>query len=232
MQTAEFDGYVDEYDAQHRQSIRLSGETPEYFADYKVRELARLARGWGLTAPRILDFGAGIGNSLAGFRSHFPGTPVSMADVSAESLRASERLHGGDEPRLLIANGAIPVPDRQFDITFTACVFHHIDHVEHDAWLRELRRVTRPGGHLVIFEHNPLNPLTLHAVRNCPFDENAHLIGARTMRRRLAAAGWEQPFCNFHIFFPGALAALRPAEALLRWCGIGAQYACIGRAPL
>lgn len=231
MRTAEFDSYVQSYEAQHRQSIRLSGESPEYFATYKIRELARLASGWGLHRPQILDFGSGIGNSLPAFRRYFPDVPTTASDVSAESLKAARRLHGGDEPQLLIADGKLPAADSAFDLVFTACVFHHIDHAEHVDWLREIRRVTRPGGHVVIFEHNPLNPLTRHAVRNCPFDANAHLITAAQMRQRLALAGWETLSCNYHVFFPAALARLRPLEAALRWCGIGAQYACSGRAP-
>lgn len=231
MEAAEFDSYVETYEAQHRQSIRLSGEAPEYFADYKIKELSRLASGWNLTQPRLLDFGGGMGNSLPAFRTYFPDTLIAMADVSAESLKASRRIHGGSEPQLLIADGKLPSPDGVFDLIFTACVFHHIDHAEHIHWLRELRRVARPGGRLVIFEHNPANPLTRHAVRNCPFDANAHLITAPQMRERLALAGWENPFCNYHIFFPAALARLRPIEAALRWCRIGAQYACIGQAP-
>ena len=42
----------------------------------------------------------------------------------------------------------------------------------------ELKRVLRAGGACVIFEHNPLNPLTVQAVNTCPFDENAVLIKA------------------------------------------------------
>jgi hypothetical protein len=39
-----------------------------------------------------------------------------------------------------------------------------------------MKRVLRPGGMAIIFEHNPRNPLTLSAVNNCEFDENAVLL--------------------------------------------------------
>ncbi|MBT0957183.1 class I SAM-dependent methyltransferase [Alphaproteobacteria bacterium KMM 3653] len=228
---AEFDAYVETYADQHSKSIRLSGESPEYFADYKIRELARLARLWGMERPDILDFGSGMGNSLPAFRKYFPGNPVTAADVSAASLEAAVEIHGGEEAQLVIADRIIPVRSGRFDLVFTACVFHHIPEEEHVDWLADIRRVTRRGGRLVIFEHNPFNPLTQHAVRNCPFDENAVLITPRQMRARLRRAGWEQPKTDFHVFFPGALAKLRPLEAYLRWCGIGGQYACYGVAP-
>lgn len=226
MLDAEFDAYVSEYERQHADSIRLSGESPDYFAEYKIRELRRLADGWGLSAPAILDFGSGMGNSLPALRKYFPDRPTVAADVSSESLSAARERHGTLEEQLLISENRIPAEDDSFDICFTACVFHHIPEDEHLHWLQELRRITRPGGHLVIFEHNPLNPLTRHAVRTCPFDVNAVLIRAGEMRARVAAAGWSAPRADYHVFFPRALARLRPLEALLRWCPAGGQYAC------
>jgi hypothetical protein len=82
---------------------------------------------------------------------------------------------------------------RDVSRAFSACVFHHIPHGEHWGWLRELYRVVRPGGLLSVFEHNPLNPLTLHAVNTCPFDLNARLIQAGQLARQCRAAGWSSP---------------------------------------
>ena len=226
MLDAEFDAHVDSYEDQHRQSIKVTGESPEYFAEYKIRELARLVSVWGYKKPEILDFGSGIGNSLPAFRKYFPDNPVTSSDVSSASLEAALELHGGQEKQLIIADGKIPAKDDSFDLVFTACVFHHIPENEHIAWLSDLRRVTRKGGRIVIFEHNPFNPLTLHAVRNCPFDENAVLITPREMRKRLKQAGWTLPQVDYHIFFPAALSSLRFLDGYLRWCGIGGQYAC------
>ncbi len=226
MARAEFDAFVDAYEQQHRDSIRLTGEDSEFFADYKIKELRRLSDRWGMSAPRILDFGSGIGNSIPAFRYYFAQTPVVAADVSADSLAAARQLHGGNEPQLLIEGNRIPAEAASFDVVFTACVFHHIPESEHVAWLQELRRVTRPGGRIVVFEHNPLNPLTLNAVNRCPFDVNAVLIRAGAFRKRLSLAGWSTPRTNYHLFFPRALSKLRPLERGLRWCAIGGQYSC------
>jgi len=108
-------------------------------------------------------------------------------------------------------------------------VFHHISHGEHDLWLRELYRITRPGGLIAIFEHNPLNPLTLHAVNTCPFDVNAKLVFPRSLAQRLAGAGWASPRIQYNLFFPRALASLRPIEDALGWLPIGAQYVAFAR---
>lgn len=231
MSHAEFDAYVEDYDRQHRESIKASGEDPGYFAEYKIRELKRLSDHWAMRSPAVVDFGSGMGNSLPAFREYFSTSKVFAADVSKRSLEAARKLHGGSEEQLLISDGRIPVEDGVFDLAFTACVFHHIPEDEHVQWLFEIRRVTRPGGRFVLFEHNPLNPLTRDAVRKCPFDVNAVLIPASEMRRRFLKAGWVAPKINYHIFFPRALAKLRPLENHLRWCAFGGQYSCQATAP-
>ena len=225
MTHAEFDSYTAVYEDQHAASIRASGEAPAYFAEYKIRVLAEMCKSWGFDAPGVLDFGSGLGNSVPYFQTYLPRTRLHCADVSAESLKLSQAQYGPKETYHHIEGGVLPLADDAVDVCFTACVFHHIPEDEHIHWLEELARVTRPGGRLVIFEHNPLNPLTRRAVANCPFDENAVLIGAREMRRRMAKAGWSSPRADFHVFFPKALSGLRRLDPYLAWCPMGGQYA-------
>ena len=75
-----------------------------------------------------------------------------------------------------------------------------------------------------MFEHNPLNPLTRHAVNTCVFDEHAELVLAPTMRRRARDAGFAAADVRYRIFFPHALRVLRPLEPSLTWLPLGAQY--------
>jgi SAM-dependent methyltransferase len=51
------------------------------------------------------------------------------------------------------ANPHLPFPDGYFDVITAFSVFTHIDHFE-DAWLLELRRITRPGGLLYLTVQN------------------------------------------------------------------------------
>ncbi len=224
MLEAEFDKFAGEYEQAHAASIRLSGEAPDFFAKYKIADVAaRLAR-QGEKPARILDFGAGVGNSLGPMRAAFPESDIVLLDPSAQSLDIASARFPGQASFQPFDGQAIPYDDNQFDLIFTACVFHHIPEEMHVGLLREIGRVLKPGGSFFLFEHNPWNPLTLHAVRNCSFDENAVLINAPQMKRRMAAAGLSRTKTVYRIFFPHFLARLRPLERYLAGLPMGAQY--------
>ncbi|QND55101.1 class I SAM-dependent methyltransferase (plasmid) [Phyllobacterium sp. 628] len=224
MLDAEFDQFAAEYHEQHAASIRFSGETPDYFAKYKIDDVAAALASTGIKPRRILDFGGGVGNSLGHIRKAFPDSEIVLLDPSSRSLDIAEKRFAGQARFQSFDGKAIPFEDGHFDLVFTACVFHHIPADLHQQLLREINRVLTPGGSFFLFEHNPLNPMTLHAVRNCPFDENAILIPARTMKRRFAEAGLSQPRVVYRIFFPRLLAGLRSLERYFTRIPIGAQY--------
>lgn len=221
---AEFDAYSASYREQHAESIRLSGEEVEFFAEYKAEDARRLSREAGCEVRTILDFGSGIGNAVKPLRTQFPEAQLTCLDVSSNSLAVSREING-EGPSYQVYDGRVlPFADGSFDLAFTACVFHHIPETEHVALLAELRRVLRPDGLFVLFEHNPWNPLTRHVVASCPFDENAVLISAPEMKRRLRAAGFADVATRYRVFFPNALRALRPLERLLAPVPLGGQY--------
>src|SRR5437016_845667 len=190
------------YRSVHADNIRISGEAPEYFAEYKVRDVAVLTATAGEKVSNILDFGSGMGASVPYFMRYFPEALLTCVDVSETSLKIAESRFPGEATFQVFDGKNLPLSNQTFDLVFAACVFHHIDHTEHVSLLRELGRVLRPGGRLVIFEHNPLNPLTVHAFSTCPFDENAKLITARVMRARFKAAGFPNARLTYRIFFP------------------------------
>ncbi|CCV16184.1 class I SAM-dependent methyltransferase [Mesorhizobium sp. STM 4661] len=224
MLQAEFDQFALEYQQQHAASIRLSGETPDFFARYKIDDVAaRLARS-GVKPRRILDFGAGVGNSLGPMRAAFPDSEITLLDPSSQSLDIASKRFPGQADFRPFDGETIPYADGSFDLAFAACVFHHIPEDLHVGLIKEIERVLTVGGSFFLFEHNPWNPLTTHAVRNCAFDENAVLINGRDMRRRMKAAGFSSPDIVYRIFFPRLLARLRPLERYLTRIPMGAQY--------
>lgn len=224
MDSAEFDRFANNYDQLLRQTVAVTGEGPEFFHEYKIRELARMTQKRSFQPESILDFGSGVGNSIPYFRRYFPAAQLAGGDLSERSLEIAEERFPGVAQGLRIRDNRLPVPDGTFDMTFSACVFHHIPHEEHLYWLRELRRVTRVGGMLAIFEHNPLNPLTVRAVNGCPFDENAVLVRAKDLIERYRESGWVDPKVQYHLFFPHLLSGLRGFEPYLAGIPFGGQY--------
>lgn len=225
MSDAEFDRHAASYRALHERNISISGEEPGYFADYKMRDFKALVSEAGLPLTgRYLDFGCGIGTSVGPFLQHMPEARLVCADVSAESLALSKQMHGDVVDHALMPDGKLPFDAAEFDGAFACCVFHHIPPEQHYHALNELRRVLKPGGLLMVYEHNPFNPLTVHAVRTCPFDENAVLLTASTLLRSCDAAGLRRYRHAYRVFFPAALARLRSLEDRLRWLPLGAQY--------
>jgi SAM-dependent methyltransferase len=227
MNESEFDKFADEYRAIHARNLRLSGEAPEYFAEYKIRDMAEALTGnpvFEKPALDILDFGGGVGTSVPYLRKYFPAARLTCADISSKSLAVAAGRFPGLAKFVQFDGVTLPFEDGRFDVAFAACVFHHIDHGEHIHLFREIRRVLRPAGALFVFEHNPLNPLTVHAVRTCAFDENASLISGPTMRRRLQEAGLAGPRLRYRLFFPRILASLRRLEKCLSAVPLGAQY--------
>ena len=219
---AEFDHYARRYEELHSANIGVSGEEPAYFAEYKVREVARCLR--GSTIERILDFGCGVGGSTPFFRSYFPDSALVGVDVSQESLRHAEERHGAIADFRHLDPGSSALEPAGYDVAFTACVFHHIPPQQHDDALRQIHHGLASGGHFFLFEHNPLNPLTVRAVNTCPFDADAILIRAGEMARRVKASGFSEVQLRYCTFFPRALSAFRPIEPWLGWLPLGAQY--------
>lgn len=225
MDKAEFDRFADEYEAMHARSVAVSGEPPEFFARYKVADIAEFLDRERAEVRKILDFGSGIGNSLPYLAELFPQAKVTCTDVSRRCMEISRsRFPHIPASYCEIEGLCLPFEDASFDMTFSACVFHHIPLAQHILWLAELKRVTRPRGRLFVFEHNPFNPLTVAAVHGCPFDENAELIGAPVMARRIEQAGWNEAETVYRLFFPRMLAFARPMERWMRKLPLGAQY--------
>ncbi|HUO54036.1 MAG TPA: class I SAM-dependent methyltransferase [Rhodoblastus sp.] len=224
MLEAEFDKFAEEYHAAHTRNLAITGEAPEHFARFKAQELRHALAARRAPEPRaILDFGSGIGASLPHLKAEFPDARLTAFDVSKKSLDIARArfpdcaafVHGGD----LTALG-----EARFDVVFAACVFHHIPRALHLGLFRDLRARLNAGGIMIVFEHNPLNPVTRHIVATCPFDENAELIGAGALAATQRAAGLTDVEKRYTGFFPHALRFLRPLEPHLAALPLGAQY--------
>ena len=97
--------------------------------------------------------------------------------------------------------------------------------------LAEMRRVVRKGGLVMVFEHNPFNPLTRHLVNNCPIDENAVLLKSKKLLGLMGETGLSSIRSRFIIFTPIDTAFFKRFDRLIGWLPLGAQYYTIGKVP-
>jgi SAM-dependent methyltransferase len=223
-----FDQYADTYNDLHRESTRIAGEGPDYFAAYKVGFLSDHLRKSAHPSTDILDFGCGVGNCLAHLVRTFPNSRIHGLDVSSASIDAAREKF--PSVNFGVIEASLPLDDSSIDVAIAVGVYHHMVPAERQKWTDELRRIIRPGGILYIFEHNPLNPITQKIVRECPFDDDAILLPKRESVGLMRASGFKDISVDYVMFFPRVLSVLRPLESLLTGIPFGAQYVACGRA--
>lgn len=218
---AEFDRHAQTYDSMHRSSIQASGEDPSYFAEYKHQFLKRLLQ--NRNPGPVLDFGCGIGNLTERLARSFD--TVWGYDPSAQSVDLA-RTRVGNAKFTHDRNG---LPETPFAAVVLANVLHHVPPSDREELLGFVSSKLAPNGLLIVFEHNPLNPLTRHAVATCAFDVGVKLLYPWEVRRRLKQSGLLDVSLDYIVFFPHSLAPLRPAEPKLAWCPLGAQVCAWAR---
>lgn len=100
----------------------------------------------------VLDFGCGCGRVLRWFRQAVPDCRRVGADVRAAAIAwCRQHLDGA-----FLANTPEPpldLPTNSVDLSYALSVFSHLALDQSDAWMRELVRVTRPGGLILASTH-------------------------------------------------------------------------------
>ena len=195
-------------------------EPDENVALYKQRLLARVL-GKRFERP-LLDFGCGIGQLTQHLAAAFP--IVHGYDPSSESARVAQKR----TPSATFFDDPEALPKDTYGCVVLANVLHHVPPPNRPGLMRIVSDVLASGGRLVIFEHNPLNPVTRRAVAICPFDENAELLYPWQVKRLLRGAGLRKVDLDYIVFFPRPLAVARGLEPSLSWLPLGAQVCATG----
>ena len=214
----DFDAIAEDYD----------GSLPAHVVEhYLAKRLAFIRRH---TAPGpALDLGCGTG--LLAERVAAAGYAVTGLDPSRGMLGLLRRRQPG--LRAVAGDGAtLPFADDTFSLTYCVAVLHHVASPEAiRRTLAEMARVTRPGGHVLVWDHNPRNPYWPWLMRRVPQDTGAErLVPEAEIRAGLAAAG-ARPILSVQLglvpdftprpLLPLAAAVERLAEAtpgLRRFC--------------
>lgn len=179
MSEENFDAIAEDYDES------LPPHVVQHYLDKRVGYiLENCPRG------RALDVGCGTG-VLAGRLARAGYVVVGldpsqgMLDVMAETEPEVTGVRG---------DGAeLPFADGEFDLVTTVAALHHIaEPAAVHSTLGEMARVTRPGGRIVVWDHNPRNPYWRSLMKRVPQDDGSErLIGEEEVVRGLRDGGAE-----------------------------------------
>jgi demethylmenaquinone methyltransferase/2-methoxy-6-polyprenyl-1,4-benzoquinol methylase len=116
------------------------------FDFYWRKRASAIVSGW--QPQRILDLATGTGDLALVLQKNFPGAEVIGADFSAEMLEIAERK--GVRQTILADARHLPFEAAAFDVVTIAFGLRNLP--DWGEGLREMRRVLRPSGHVLILD--------------------------------------------------------------------------------
>jgi SAM-dependent methyltransferase len=223
----EFDAFAGDYDAALDDPWRRRfADNADFFIDQKCRAMMlEVERRNGRATPpaRVLDVGCGRGPAVRFLRERWQ---TFGADVSMEMLREAPPAL----PLVAQEPARLPFGGDVFDVVFAICVYHHLERHEFVGHMREMVRVVKPGGLVVVFEHNPYNPVTQLIFRRAPIDQGHMMLPPRELRAVFRAGGLTDLTTRYVLFFPQSIARRAAGlEDALRYIPLGGQYFVAGR---
>ena len=161
-------------------------EVPNLRRTYR-RALAELER-HGARKGALLELGSGTGFFLAEARASGYRRTVGV-EPSVEAAARADQLPGVETVRDVMRPGLFP--SASFDVV---CVFQTLDHLPDPAGvLDECRRILRPGGLVLAFNHDSRALSARVLGKRSPIIdvEHTYLYDPRTMRRLFESRGYE-----------------------------------------
>lgn len=110
------------------------------------RKVARIVKAWN--PARVLDVATGTGDLALEIQDKCPQAEVTGSDFCAEMLAHATRR---GLARTLVADAmALPFKDAEFDVVTVAFGLRNM--VNYAGAIKEMRRVMKPGGHLLVLD--------------------------------------------------------------------------------
>jgi len=171
----------------------------------------------------VLDVGCGPGAFLAALAPNCGA--ITGADISGEFVNVCKRAidrFGLDNAAVVQASCTeLPYPANYFDVVTLVDVLHHLDNIPDT--IDEVRRVLKPGGRIIVFEPNKLNPLIylLHALD--PNERGLLAVGRRGIYAKLLGVG----FTILESGFSGLV--IGPESKAFYWCADRLSFGAMRR---
>ena len=108
---------------------------------------AAYIEGLDLRQPaEVLDFGCGVGRQLLQLARRYPKLNLHACDVNGRSIAYLKRAYPKIDSYANEFSPPLKFSEAQFDLVLSVSIFSHLSIKDNPIWLKELARVTRPGG--------------------------------------------------------------------------------------
>ena len=213
-----FDNFTSNYENTISKSFGGMDNNVSY---YHLTKSIIAKREIGYNPNKILDFGCGIGSMLKFLKESFNNSKFYAYDESLKSLEYIKKNY----PDVSCLNN-FDISEK-FDLIFVSNVVHHVKSKDRYNFFQKIYKLLDDNGILLIYEHNPYNPITLKVVANCEFDVDAELIKKKDLIKLCNENNFHLQKSGYIHFFPSKLKFLFNLEKYLKWLFLGAQYFCI-----
>jgi SAM-dependent methyltransferase len=180
----DFDTVADVYDE----------SLPHHVVEHYLQKRLAYIRRSATTGP-VLDVGCGTGVLLERVTdAGYEGVGLDPSPGMLTQLRTRR-----PEISTVVGDGAaLPFPDETFDLVYCVAVLHHVaEATAVRQTLAEMSRVTRRGGHVLVWDHNPANPYWPWLMRRVPQDTGGErLIPTHEIVGGLTAGGTRPIECR------------------------------------
>jgi SAM-dependent methyltransferase len=106
--------------------------------DYCSREISSF--------DRILDWGCGCGRTLRYFTDNLAPATLTGVDIDSRAIDWCRQAFPSHEFLSIGTQPPTPLPDESFDLIYGISVMTHLREADHLSWLKELSRLSKPGG--------------------------------------------------------------------------------------
>ena len=234
MNRTVFDRVARDYEKIHNRSLPPGVRSADFIRQRVANVIRWLSDGYAGKEFLYLDFGCGNGRMLKSLLASDAVKPLVEQgrlrlfgfDTSVESIHEAKSLMGDDRVCLVSDLNHLP-RDVRFDFVISCHVFHHIPPAERAETVERLASRMKPSSRLVIWEHNPFNPMTRMLVKMCPFDGDARLLTLSTTKTLFGKNSFRyREYAYVNVFPPRwlRLNAVSATEVKLSRLPIGAQY--------
>jgi ubiquinone/menaquinone biosynthesis C-methylase UbiE len=103
-----------------------------------------------LKVGRVLDFGCGCGRTIRWFLQAGGTAEFHGADVDEHAIEWCKRNLPGGHFSATLQDPPLPCSAEYFDVVYCISVFTHLNEAMQDVWLREIYRILKPGGVLLL----------------------------------------------------------------------------------